>query len=131
MGHISIASAHLERLPLDLPGGADRLGLDEEGPRVDQLDALQGLSRRRVQVLARRHLRLAVARQLQDGLREGDGRGAGGWHLRDIQARGGRLSRCCIWYKMNWTIFALLIMAKTKFDYCYFFSPLQQLNSNI
>lgn len=49
------------------------MGLDEERPRVDQLHALQSLTRRRVQVLTLSHLGLAVPGQLQDGLRHGGG----------------------------------------------------------
>lgn len=60
--------ANLERLPLDLTRGRDSLSLDEEGSRVDQLDALQSLTCRRVQVLALGRLGLTVPRQLQDGL---------------------------------------------------------------
>lgn len=69
-------AGYLEGLPLDLPRGRDRLGLDEEGARVDQLHALQRLTPGRVQVLSLSHLAhlgLSVAGQLQDGLRDGGG----------------------------------------------------------
>lgn len=75
-----VTAGHLEGLPLDLSRGGDRLGLDEEGARVDQLHALQRLTPRRVQVLSLAHLGLSVAGQMQDGLR--DGGDAGGRHLR-------------------------------------------------
>ena len=61
---------YLEGLPLDLPRGRHRLGLDEEGAGVDQLDALHRLAPGPQDPLG-----LAVPRQLQDGL------GVGGGHL--------------------------------------------------
>lgn len=64
---------YLEGLPLDLSGSSDRLGLDEEGPRADQLHTLEGLTRSCIQVLTRSHLGylgLTVPRQLQDRLRD-------------------------------------------------------------
>lgn len=64
---------YLEGLPLDLSRSGDRLGLDEEGPRVDQLHTLERLTPC-VQVLS-----LTVPRQMQDGLRHSGG--VGGRHL--------------------------------------------------
>ena len=64
-------AGYLEGLPLDLSSSGDGLGLDEEGPRVDQLHALQSLTCCCIQVLALSHLGylgLTVPRQLQDGL---------------------------------------------------------------
>jgi len=70
----AVVIGYLEGLPLDLPRGGDRLGLDEEGPRVDQLHTLESLSSC-IQVLTLNHLGVTVPRQLQDGLRDRGGVG--------------------------------------------------------